>query len=531
MIPISLACQFISDYDLLSDNERAEFEDTWVGDLLDVTLSRLETQRENQYFFNWLSPKTLPPSTIEAAKNELIPRISDSKEYQSLIQKINAKKKHIEFQGELNAKREALLTSRYFIDLKRVCDKHINILSLDNFNKIQADHLAKNQLLIDFSLNAWFLSYKSALVKYIETNLALIDGIDSLNEQASLPVDTTHSLSKLFVNSIGQENTDLFINFLNNVADAHGFIQATGFSTQNENSYLGWLDIYNYKRATPFVAEAKYTLYKFLKPFKPLFDEYYDITHKEHNLIRQIIRTLMPMLVISTAIVCVSLVLPPAVVSEIAFMLILVPTLYIGLVLATSYVVAKDTMYHKARQYYYGGQFNIPEFQINPRMEAGFETAEKATLIRNFYVNALQSCYEKEAQYRARPEGTLRESDIVARQNNALRIGTLQLEWYDIHSNAQLGCDKITAITLNRLKLDQQQECLTIVNELQYEQDALNRLADHIVDELSDSLKQDAPRTAMPVIANNQQHCFFSSSFQHRKTLNELHELSNQFSP
>lgn len=340
----------------------------------------------------------------------------------------------------------------------------VNTLDLHAFNRVTAQHLSTliveawdNEL--DHHLDDVLQSYEQSLQAQVQHHLGTIHGERDTFQSHSLQQNAAELLSYIYTHSLSEENKNLFFSTLDKIADAHAFIQATGFATQNENSNLSWLDIYNYSRSKEYIAESKKDMYRFFHPFMPIFAEYRDISQHEQNVVRQIIRTLMPLLIVAAVVVLVSTLLSSIIISETAFLFILLPTLYIAGVIATSYVLTKDNLYHSVRQLYYGGAYAIPEYQVNARMEAGFNSPERARQVREFYTDEIKRCYETEARYQHMQPGTLTDMDQHDRKDNAQRKDLLLLEWYDIHSNTAVGCNRISDIILKRIQQDGLKAC------------------------------------------------------------------------
>lgn len=471
MINPKWADTIIPGYSLLPETKRSWFEGTPAGEQL--------AKFESQNFIFW---------PFNDSRENLISRLKANSDYKKLI------------------------VLRHYIN-KRVKQLHPHLnsacqnpyIDLSNFNLNQAQRLASEgdiSALNDSHLDA----YKRALLNHLKESIGLINGKDLLKEKIELKEERSYleSLSVMLANAIPDKEKEFF----NRVADTHGFIQATGFSTQNETSYLALLDIYNYGRSSETIAETRLTLSRFLQPFTPLLTEYRDITHHEHNVLLQLFRTLMPMLIISAVVIFVSALLSPFLVPELAFIIILIPTVYIGLAVATSYVVAKDSVYHTARHMWYGGQFNIPEYKVSERMIDSFKSEDNASKVRNFYVDEINLCFEKEKQYLKATPGTLTDEMLKDRKENAVRTGTLQLEWYDIHSNDKLGCDKTPLIVSNRLLLDIKKECELLKKKLpELLKKEILESVNEVIHEIKTSIEA-GTNESLPAI-NNGQHRFF----------------------
>ena len=340
-----------------------------------------------------------------------------------------------------------------------------NEMALSAFNQEQAEDIADQVLTAfeneeDLPMDHWLTAYEQSLRAHMTERLGTIAGNNNAFQPASSTQENTLDLlSSIYTNNVSAETREAFFTALDEMADAHAFIQATGFSTQNETSYLSWVDVYNYTRSRQYIKDAKNDLYRFFNPFMPLFAEWRNISQYETNMARQIMRTLIPILILVGVVILVAALLSPIVISEAAAILILIPTLYVGALMATAYVLTKDTLYHQSRQWYYGGAYAIPEYQVNARMKAGFSTLEKAHQVRDFYIEEIKQCRAIEADFQHRLAGTLTDSDMVRRQKNAERYDTLNLEWYDIHSNSLVGNNRIKDIALKRIQQDGRAAC------------------------------------------------------------------------
>ena len=456
MIDVALACNFIPGYDLITESDRTAFETTWAGDILAVAVGRIEAFN-NQGWVSWLFTTETREKKIEAAQANLISQLATDDAYNALLININTWRLRLQQKEKDNTAEKNRLIALHLPHLKTACARQIPVMNLDSFNKQQAEKLAT--ALLNSNISQWLALYEESLLNHIQSNLGLIDGKDPLKDKLTY-AGIRDSLSCLLSSGVIKDGKDLFDKF----ADAHGFIQATGFATQNETSFLVWLDIYNYTRASGHITELKFTMNRFLQPFTPLFAEYYDITHKEHNVALQILRTIMPMLILAATVILVSAVLTQFLIPELAFIFILIPTVYIGLVLASSYVAVKDSVYHMVRSYWYG-QFKISEYMVSQRMTDGFNSPENAEKVRDFYVDGINACFKKERGFRQKMAGT-KDYTETEKKENTVRLGQLKLEWYDIHSNIQMDYDKIPQIILNRLRIDIKQECESIKREL-----------------------------------------------------------------
>ncbi len=147
-----------------------------------------------------------------------------------------------------------------YTTLQTVCNQYAIPVNLDALNAAHARVFVENiQQPEPFHINNWLTSYKQALLEKIKTQLGDTKP-NALFPATTIKNTAIESYSYLFHMSLIQDNKESFARFFTKLGDAHAFIQATGFSTQNETSYLAWLDLYNYWRSADYIAENKFTL-------------------------------------------------------------------------------------------------------------------------------------------------------------------------------------------------------------------------------------------------------------------------------
>lgn len=325
------------------------------------------------------------------------------------------------------------------------------------------------------SISRWLNGYKKSLFEQLLNGLTSINGKPYVLPALSLRDVAAGALSLVFrrlpsvLFSSKSKPKDSSMkqsiqNFLVEMSDAHGFIQAIGFSTQNESSFLAIFDIYNYGRLAKKIAEAKSIVSSLLKPLLPIYKEYREISLFEKNALFKIIKTVMPMLILASFMVLISVLLAPLVLPELVFIFILIPTLYLGLVLTAKYVEIKDKLYQAARSLFYGD--NIPEFQMNERLQEIFKNS--AQWVINYYLKEIKQCESIELSFAKKAKkGLLDEESIQERDANNLKKYALCLEWYDIHSNYEhVSTDTARTLVKNRIKEATEQEFQELRHEL-----------------------------------------------------------------
>lgn len=258
------------------------------------------------------------------------------------------------------------------------------------------------------------------------------------------------------------KKTQEFAEWVNSYTGAYAFIQATGFSAQNENSLLGIMDLYHYGRFHKQITEAKNILWGIVRLLAPLYHEYKDIGLHEKNTLRKVVRILVPIVIVVAVVVLVSVFMAPLIQAAAAAVAVCILSVIIGIALATLYTAVKNSLYQYAREKYHGGPFEIPEFQVNPRMNTIFQ--EKAAEIRDFYIKELSSCDSKEQFYQGKLKNLscLSESEKSMQKENMERRNKLALEWYDIHSNIKVTQEEAKTIVSTRLK----EECQNTFSKL-----------------------------------------------------------------
>lgn len=336
-----------------------------------------------------------------------------------------------------------------FDQLQAVSSNHFPNIELEDFNREQASSLASTMEQSHSTLVVLLDDYTQQLHAHIKSLL-------SIDKQNHYQVPRHKQMDSLtwFFRNLTEATAPELREAAGRFADAHAFIQGTGFATQNESSYLSFLDLYNYTRWQQQLADLKTTLYGLLAPFQPLVQEYKNIGLYERNPVSKVFRSVMPMLIVAATVVLISFLLSSIAIPDFAFLVILLPTLYIGLALASLYIHVKDSFYRTALNALHGGAYNIPAYQLNDRVLLAFRNdSNLAEKVRMYYVDAIKECDLKEQDYASR-HLLLTEAERTDRATNNKRRGELILEWYDIHENSRLGIDSLPDLVQYRLSLD-----------------------------------------------------------------------------
>lgn len=292
--------------------------------------------------------------------------------------------------------------------------------------------------------------YARLLEKHLKQSPAHFTKTKKSVEQTSHITDVDTSLAHFWETCDRTQNSASSNGTLDKIADAHGIIQATGWSTQNENSILAILDGWNYKRYANSIAEARFIITSLIDPFYPLFTEYQDIAHREKNTLLKILRTAIPMLITAGFVISMTALIPITL-PELAFIILAIPLLYLSFALASLYVITKDLIYQGYRFFRYQNDLNLfPEFQTNDKLNHAFK--DQAENIRAYYIQAIQTCDLLEEKYQQ--QTTFTSSEQEKRAKNLHLRNTLILEWFDLRDNTKLATDQTPYIALKRLNND-----------------------------------------------------------------------------
>ncbi len=357
----------------------------------------------------------------------------------------------------LLAQRETKLTQFLFDSFQALTVNLNSFIDLTEFHKRYADQMARaiikhaqtDQENTRFDWHAYLTeqnNYAAQLAKFITHEWSLINQKEDYQLHN---IDTSQITNSVAYNllAIGIKKGKKIANKL---ADAHAFIQLTGGATQNENSYLVVLDLYNYYRYFETIEEAKDISVKVTEIFLPLYYEYRNLSFYEKSTFWKVYRLVMPLVVVTAVVALVMLAIAPLALPELVLSLVFIPAVITGLYAATLYVRAKDYLYHTLRCRYYGGEFNLPRFQLNTRLTQAFN--HQAPQIRDFYVAELKKCDALLARFQAGFKAGILDDDALERRKDiGKRRLQLSLEWYDLHSNAKLGIDSLPAIVTKRL--------------------------------------------------------------------------------
>lgn len=393
--------------------------------------------------FNFARAMTSASSQDQATQNPSISSFRDltHAEVETLQRKYPAYATCVQKYTEALIKTHKILLDNKLISSAKLAELEKNYINLFT-------HQLNETKDIDYNQSGYYTqALKDALLFNIKTkHKSSRKTKETVNKNE---IDT--SLAYLW-KACNKKNDDSLSKFLQDMSDAHGLIQVTGWSTQNENSLFAFIDCYNYQRYKNDIAEARFILVSLITPFYPLFTEYQDIARREKNIFIKVLRTAIPMLIIAGFIITAAALMPVAL-PELAFFILAIPLLYLGLALASLYVKTKELIYRGYRDMMYAGDINLfPEFLVNDDLKDVF--GEQACEIREYYIQALQACESIEAQYKSK---NLLEDDAeeAKRTENLERNHALLLEWFDLRDNKKLNRKNKVLIALKRLEADE----------------------------------------------------------------------------
>lgn len=340
-------------------------------------------------------------------------------------------------------------------------------------------------------------------------------------ERSSAQTDMDTSLAYLWQVCDRRERSTGITTFFNEMADAHGLIQATGWSTQNENSLLAILDAHNYVRYKSKIAEGHFILRSLADPLYPLFTEYQDIAHREKNVVLKILRTAVPMLITAGFMISMMALMPVAL-PELAFVILAIPLLYLGLIASSLYVKTKELTYQSYRHLRYHGDLEkFPEFQLNSNLVDAFGQ-EKALDVRAYYLQAIKTCHAIEDNYRG--INRLSTEEKAAREANVEKSHALLLEWFDLRDNKNICRDKAPLIAIKRLETDERALSKTFQTTQQQDERDIKQLALTITNHLREARQPEERERQTPSLR------FFPSCLKLDTEIKKIQTLEEQIS-
>jgi len=423
-------------------------------------------------------------------------------------------------------------SQRYFnfADLDKVHNHNSHLLA-----KLFIEAFEKKQ---EINLDTWQIQYQKDIINSITRQLSSIAGREWQKPSEVDHISMLDSLSYLFLQN---QTVETARNFINRYADTHAFIQSTGFSSKTDNTFMAILDFYNYGRYQEDIAEHRKILESILSPFSPIYYEYKNIANSKNTSLTKVLRIIMPMIIIAAFTIFIGALLSTLAIAESAFLVALIPTLYIGTYLSSLYVSYKDKFLHDYNVIKHGGEFEIPEYQISQRMITTFGSQERAESIRKIYINEIQRCDKIEEELRPHAlAGELDSANIKLRHENIKLRYSILLEWYDIHSNVDLGIETVPQIVQNRLQGIECREMEKAKVEIESNTaEQLKILTENYIQHVSSLMSPNKPREDIdaepsPRINSpqspNSSHRFFKPNkvLQHQKIANSVHTITEE---
>ena len=222
----------------------------------------------------------------------------------------------------------------------------------------------------------------------------------------------------------------------------------------------GWMleniDIYNYVSLADDVSTLKSVLFSFARPLRSFFMEYVQIAKLEKNPLIFLFRATIPILIMTCFVAFAFSLMVPFAMHAIIEIIMLIPTLYISTVLASSYVDLKNKLFESILIYWRGSRYEQDAFQTNDRIVLGFDNDKTlATLVRDYYVDCFTHLDtilgSLSIKYDA---GLLTHEEIDYYETMLQREAQVKMDWDDIHDNNGLGIDNIKPLVAKRLHQD-----------------------------------------------------------------------------
>lgn len=268
------------------------------------------------------------------------------------------------------------------------------------------------------------------------------------------------TLSQMFNDILGALSKNL-PHEVAEIADVHAIIQASGFSTQNEYSHLAILDFVNYIKYTEEIKNLKTISSAFIRPLLPLYWELLYVSKQPKNIFN-IIRLIMPLVLLTAYLIAIETLFNtvPALIAllsilhapEVAMILTMAISIYVGLVLMSYAYEHLKIAYHYLSNIYYGGQYETPVYQVNSRMEAIFGSV-LAQDIRTFYIENMQKLDAdiQRLEHEEKNNG-LDQRQLEMLQNSQNTRKKMELEWMGIHHLQKLATNTAKAHVKARLQ-------------------------------------------------------------------------------
>ncbi len=342
---------------------------------------------------------------------------------------------------------------------------------IHNFNTEQARIAVKTGFVNGALTDEFLTQYSKKLAKLLNKTL-FNKGLPSPELNVSGII--TESISYLLQN----ESLSDALTYLNQFANAHAFIQRTGWSTQNERSHLALLDFYNYFRGTKSIEEARSIILQLLQPIlSPWYFEYRDIAYRDQFVVWKLTRSLVPIIIVITVVVLITLALSSLVLPDLLIAGIMIPSVVLGIAIASFYLRIKNDLSARIElALAHNNPYEVAAFQVNTQLTNLFETEESAKEIRLFYCRLFEQCDRNEIIYKQKfdsciqIENTLKKSDPNSRErasnadakkawyqrkeDNTLKKNKLLIEWWDLAHNPDIEEQAALSLARARVRLE-----------------------------------------------------------------------------
>ena len=279
---------------------------------------------------------------------------------------------------------------------------------------------------------------------------------ESHKQQATFDFpDLKTGFSYLFSRIMQQKDVKRTQETIDRIANVHllfgilGLREPAGWMLEN-------IDIYNYVALADDVSTLKTVLFAFAKPLRSFFVEYVQIAKLEKNPLLFLFRATIPILIMTCFVAFAFSLMVPFAMHAIIEIIMLMPTLYTSMLLASSYVDLKNRVFETFIVYSRGSRYEQDAFQTNDRILAGFDNNQiVAEDVRCYYVKCFENCDAKVRSLSKQFErGLLGDDEIDDYEAMLNREALLKMEWYDIHDNNSLGVCNLKPLVAKRLQQD-----------------------------------------------------------------------------
>lgn len=470
--------QYIPLYDLLTDDEKIEFERTDDGQQL---LDRLQQGTQSRQPFR-------PHDTYASRAHVNIQRAQEIRNYITDIAQRSSAFKRL----------KAQIIVKFFPEIK-FTDDELNFLVSRNYSTLLLNHAVspgreawvarfcadespeaqgiKRDVFEHYDAHFGFLFKRTRNLREL---LAIIHALSfkpkarqikfiqqEIRSEWPNPSSYTERLFARVEESLGfllKHPANITQKYVNDIANAHTVYRFLGLSSENmvlgigfegvPRPYANLLDLYNYHQNRIAIAEGLGILQTLSIPFRLFFSEYADIARVEENPLSICVRAFIPFFVMGVILSCAYTILLPLAAHAFLEYLLFIPTLYLSIAAAGVYIQYKNSMYTAMLEWWYGSLYMAPQFHANQRIQSAFSNDEElSTQVAKYYANSLEAC-DRIEQWYAERHTHLKDEEILARKINLKLKFDLYMEWYDLHDRQDLGIDRIPDIVLGRLHSD-----------------------------------------------------------------------------